>query len=613
MFYKAVREGALSTGKEVYDLGVVPIPCIPYMLAHWDCDSNPVPISLVLYKTASHNPASQDGLKVFVKKSHWKTYFSYSKAPVELEFAIAALLHREAVGKSIKKEIKGGCQIMEKIAFEVLAQIMFHNLPMSNGVGFMAVDLAHGAFAWPSYQEALKGVIAKAGINNFVFVGNCPDGKNINSNEGEDRVGASHFENVYEIPSQELSPGGKFYGFPALKLLWEYSETHVGELQDGNTAWAIFTDGDGDRSYAAFYNPFTKSFSVIDGDKAFFYEIVKAAAQKELKPGSLLAVTVESSVPFIRAVLEYLQQFYPVQLILSQDTLIAPDKINLQITPVGDKYILQHECLGAESSGHLIKPYRVVANDLKTVHEVWVGNGIMTALGTVAAMTSALGEKYIKGIAEGIWEQRLRNLASPYPSPVNHIAYIAFVRRDLWYRNSPLWQFLEDKIKEYCRPHILKRVDFEEEPDTLYFVCLENTLLFTILARLSGTENKFGIKFLTTEEMSDFSCEIIERLFREIAPLMKDHNSKACRDELKILRFLQEQVKPVRLEKIKCYLFVLQSESKDPSEQAYLMTIVESLSSKSQNLVFYDGNTLSLTERGLAFLLVTKELYERRK
>jgi len=274
----------LSTGKQVYDLGVVPIPSIPYSIAYWDCHDSPVEISLALYKSASHNPASQDGLKVFLKTYDPKGAAIYVKAPLELELTIAALIYREAVTQPEIRE-KGLYHKADKIAGEVLSRTMqdTKNLPPLKSVAFLVIDLANGAFAYPPSQEVLNGILESSDIGNILFVGNHPDGKNINGNEGQERVGSAHLENVYEIHRQDIEFGGKFFGFPAIKALMDFGKTQYSQAENGGTAWAILVDGDGDRCYTAVYEPLNDLLHVIDGDEAFFYHVIALEQAKKIK------------------------------------------------------------------------------------------------------------------------------------------------------------------------------------------------------------------------------------------------------------------------------------------------------------------------------------------
>lgn len=597
IFYQSVVEGILSTGKQAHDLGIVPIPCMPYALAYCDCQESSIQTSLALYKSASHNPASQDGLKIFIKSYNNQGVAVYTKAPLVLELTIAALLYKDALNPPKAKD-RGVLHKSEKMAKEVLARTMLDakNLPPLKSVGFLVADLAHGAFAAPIYQDILREMLPDLGVENFFFVGNHPDGKNINSNHGQDRVGAAHLENIYTISRSDIEEGKKFYGFPALKSLLDFGQQNREKLQNGSTAWAILVDGDGDRSYVALYNPFHDNLQIIDGDESLYYQALALAQAQNIHSLHLLAFTVESSVPFINALMQSLKKYNPMQLLLSEETPVSPDKINLKLCPVGDKHILKQQCIGAESSGHIVRPYHVAAQDLHTKHKVFTGNGILSSLYTISAITSALQREKETPVSE-----RFAKILSPYQIPYNDILYIYFVNKKLWYRNSELWQQIHDFLTKACEPNLLQEVFFKEEKDTLYFVCLDQSesILFSVLARPSGTENKFGIKFFGDSSQKDFFAKATEFLFPQIAKSMKESKSNLCQDEQKILQYLlKNETRSVLLEELKNLLQL----SDSSSENAYFMTIVEALSDKCQKMAFYDGKTLKIKPRGKSFL-----------
>ncbi len=597
IFYQSVVDGLLSTVKQVHDLGVVPIPCMPYALAYYDCQDNSIQASLAVYKSASHNPASQDGLKIFVKSYNNQGSVTYGKAPLELEFTIAALLYKEALKGPQTKE-KGIYHKAEKMGGEILTRTMLdtRNLPDAKSIAFVVADLANGAFSAPSYQDMLREILQSMGIESFFFVGNHPDGKNINSNQGKERVGAAHLENTYKITHSDLEEGGKFSGFPCLKALMDFSQQNLEKMKNGYTAWAILVDGDGDRSYVVMYNPVHDYLQVIDGDEALFYQAHALAQTQNLHLLHNLAFTVESSVPFINALIKDLKKYSQVQFLLSEDTPVAPDKINLKLCPVGDKHILRQQCMGAESSGHIVKPYYVIASDLHTRHKVFTGNGILSSLYTIAAISSALHREQ-----ETPFLEKIQKILSPYPIPHNDLLYIYFVNKKLWYRNSELWQQVYNFVIEACKPYVLQEVLFRDEKDTLYFLCMDESdnILFSILARPSGTENKFGIKFFGDSTQKTFFEKITESLFPQIAQSMKETKNSLCQDEQKILQYLAKNPhKAISLEELKAYLGI----SDTGAQNAYFMSIVEALSDKCQKMAFYDGKSLKIKDRGKNFL-----------
>ena len=597
LFYQAVQQGALSTGAQVYDLGIAPAPALPYLMAYWHARRHNPPIQLACYKSASHNPAAQDGIKVFIGASAGER-FCCQKASARLEMTISALLFKEALGPTPPRR-SGQLYPRETAALDVFAEVMRDqaNWTSAPGVAFIVADLANGAFSQTEYAAIAEAMIRRTGSNELLFVGNQPDGRNINNNEGQQRVGAGHLENVYCISDENIAPGGKFYGFPALKALWEYGQTHQERLQRGEIAWAVFTDGDGDRSYVAYYDPFVQVLRLVDGDMAFYYQLRLALARQEITAGSVVAVTVESSVAFINAAISLLEKSCPVQLILGATAATVTDKINLRITPVGDKYILAASCPGAEASGHVIRSYRVAATSNDSIN-IFVGNGLMAGLNTIAAMAQTVFADASPG-----FRCQFKQLTAPYPAPYNTIVYIYFIRKNLWYRDSKLWQVVCREIVAACQPHRLQDVHFAAEPDTMYLVSFsdEQQMEFSILARPSGTENKFSIKFFGSDANREFFTSIADHLFIKVAPVVKDKQSRYCQEEMRILHLLQNRSQPASVADLYCEL----AGAKEAVPKAEFMAIIESLSDRCQKLADYDGNSLRISTRGRSLLQIS--------
>jgi len=593
-FYQAILKGVLSLGKTVYDAGIIPIPCMPYTLAYYNYPYTDHEISIALYKSASHNPASQDGLKVFICQTNEETGTTYySKLPVRVECIIAALLYKEAQNGFTSTK-QGIHYPFHRQAREILRHTMWNekNKPVVNNISFLVMDFAHGSFGSGEYNQSS----VKKLVETMQIVGNQPNGKNINSNQGTDRVGAAHLENIVSISRQDIEFGNKFYGFPALDALFQYGKQHNQELQTTGSAWALFTDGDGDRSYVALYEPKSDSLHIIDGDEALFQQIHQMHYEKQIKVGDTFSFTVESSIPFIQALYDFLQQHYPTRLILSDKEKISDQHVNLKLCPVGDKHLLQWQCPGAESSGHILRKYIVVSKNNTTENTVYTGNGPLAGLHTVAAITRILQTE------QNAWDLILH----PYEKPWNTILYIYFVQKSLWYKESPLWKHVVQILNKACNDYLLTKIDFHQEQNTLYYIAKKKQetqsqhIEFAILARPSGTENKFGIKFYGSEKTRSFFQRVSEMLFIEIAPKLKDATLQLCQEEYKILEILQQQENFISLEDLKQKMFpniVLSS-----AQNASFMSIIEAISEKAQNLAFYDGTRLKITPRGIAYL-----------
>lgn len=614
VFYQSVLKGASSTGKFVYDVGIVPIPLMSYLLAC--CNSSSplpdniipsLPVRMAIYKTASHNPASQDGIKLFVCEPGAMS-LQYVKASWELETAITALIVQESLDSGapttnhtafVPKQI---CSI-QPLAVDILRQVLNSISWNFSQVEFIAVDLAHGAFGMPLYQNVIREFLESHHIPHITMVGNHPDGRNINNNHGQDRVGAAHLENIRTITHQEILTGS-FFGFPALQALFDFGSTHREMLQQGHSAWAIFTDGDGDRSYVALYDPWKDELHLMDGDLSFYHQIADLLQNGIITPGQKVAFTLESSVPFIIGLEKLIAQYYPVQwcdALHPQDS----DKVGILRCAVGDKNILKNQCYGTEASGHIVKPYVIPPSNVQKKQLVFAGNGIMASLFAISAIVNS----WTRG-ASSLFAEQFIHTYTPYPTPYNNILYIYFVKKHLWHRNSLLWQKFFAKIKQVCQDYIIQDIYCPEEEDTLYLSFLKNNnIQFAILARSSGTENKFAVKFFGTAEYKILFDRLSDDLYLEIALELKDDSLKICRDEWKVLDLLaQHSYDMIALEEIAKQ--ILSPTSAGAAEFAQWMALVEAMSEKCQKLAVYNGTTMQISERGLRFWRVIHSLVQ---
>lgn len=567
--YTALQRGIATAGHTIYDLGTMPIANVPYILASQTPPQNP--INIILYKSASHNPASQDGLKIFIRDEQGR----FVKAMSDMENVITALMfyHAHDIQPSTTLDVQCLQEQAQKIFTEVVTAT--HNLPGKTAQNVELIcDLSHGALSATPYKKALELAIRECGIHSITWVGDAPDGLNINNNSGDDRVGAGHFENIEQITRTDIEPGGKYNGFPALKKLFTYKD------KPQTTAFAIFMDGDGDRGITAVYNPNSDIAHIFDGDKSLFLQIRSAVDKKALSPGTVIAFTVDSSIPFMNAMKNCVQQLHPVDFVMNEDC--SSDKVNLCITPIGDKYILQQQSLGGEKSGHIIRCNRVMAQDQQ--HDVYVGNGFLANIHTVFSILDLLAT-----------QRDFSQISSLYPTPKSISVYVYFVKKELWYYQSPLWQKIVACIQQNFSDYTLLQTKFTQEPDTLFFCSSQNdNFEFSITARPSGTENKMGVKFSGTAHNIDTFTKVSEEIFFVLAHEMKNTNLSAMQMENEVLHLLTQQKQSI----VDIQETLIPEDN--PIERAQFFAVVEALA--KQKLVSYDGKSIALSARGQKYL-----------
>ena len=222
----AVSAGLASSGVDVFDAGVLPTPACAYLTADLGADFG-------VMVSASHNPATDNGIKFFSRGGH--------KLPddvedlIEAEFGKSMLPIGEGVG-----EIARFSDAEDRYLIHLLSAMRNRLEGLK-----IVVDCAHGAASAISPQ-AFTDAGAKV-----IVIGANPDGTNINSG---------------------------------------YGSTHLSALQaavvENKADLGIAHDGDADRCLAVDENG-----KIIDGDKIL---AVLALAMKER--GELARGTVVSTV-----------------------------------------------------------------------------------------------------------------------------------------------------------------------------------------------------------------------------------------------------------------------------------------------------------------------------
>ncbi|GAB3121660.1 phosphoglucosamine mutase [Glaciibacter psychrotolerans] len=226
----AVAAGLASSGVDVLDAGVIPTPAAAFLIADIGADFG-VMIS------ASHNPAPDNGIKIFA--------FGGTKLPDEVESRIEAHLDDEMLtptGADVGR-IRRFADAEDRYVVHLLGSLP-HRL---DGI-HVVLDCAHGAAAGISPQ-----VFTDAGARVTV-IGADPDGMNIN-----DGVGSTHLDNL-------------------AKAVLEHG-ADVGIAHDGDADRCLAVDKDG---------------KIVDGDQIMAILAVSMAERGVLKDRTLVATVMSN-------------------------------------------------------------------------------------------------------------------------------------------------------------------------------------------------------------------------------------------------------------------------------------------------------------------------------
>lgn len=228
----AIVSGFVKSGHDVVRIGVIPTPGLAYLALEEG-------VRLAVMITASHNPAIDNGIKIFGHDG--------MKIPDSFEQEIQAWVNSDAM---VAGE-KSGNASDDSVAIERYAKHLVDSIDVSLDGLSIALDCANGSAAVIA-PEALKRLGAKLHV-----IGAEPNGENINAG-----VGSTHLE--------------------VLQDLVKSSGADIGIAHDGDADRALLVDSAG---------------RIIDGDHILATLAIAMADSGELASNTVVT-TVMSNLGF---------------------------------------------------------------------------------------------------------------------------------------------------------------------------------------------------------------------------------------------------------------------------------------------------------------------------
>ena len=230
---RALIAGLTSVGVNVTLIGVIPTPGLAHLVLTRKADA-------AIMITASHNPASDNGIKIFGSNGQ--------KIADEIEQEIEQLIENKSRVK-ISKE--GSVVKDENGRNDYITYLLSTISKPLNGIT-VVVDCAHG-----SASTYAPEVLKRAG-SEVIVIGASPDGENINKG-----CGSTHLDLLAEKVLQ--------------------SGADLGIAHDGDAYRALLIDGQG---------------KIVDGDALLALLAISAKKKGEL-PGNKIVATVMSNLGFL--------------------------------------------------------------------------------------------------------------------------------------------------------------------------------------------------------------------------------------------------------------------------------------------------------------------------
>jgi phosphoglucosamine mutase len=169
---EAICRGLSSAGIDVYRVGILPTPAISFLVKDRGAD-------LGVMISASHNPASDNGIKFFDRTG--------SKLADQIEAKIESVL-----GKTVESTNGAGRVIDDLEAKESYIKNLLKSLDGNLSGIKVVVDCANGAASFVA-----PDVLKRAGAE-VIAISASPNGLNINDN-----CGSTHLENLIAAVKQE--------------------------------------------------------------------------------------------------------------------------------------------------------------------------------------------------------------------------------------------------------------------------------------------------------------------------------------------------------------------------------------------------------------------------
>jgi phosphoglucosamine mutase len=531
VFTGAVTRGLRKAGATAAVMGVAPTPAVPMYMAFRGAAAG-------LMVTASHNPAGQNGVKIFLAPAGLKLLPADDR---RLTAAVAALDWDEvAAAEPRGREVDVSAEWREVFAGFHLAEcnswLRAGGRPLADFV--LVVDPARG-----SYSGTAAEILRAYGA----------DIVEVNADEGDGRVnwrsGVADLEGVASISFDDVAAGGRFAEYPALAALDKLAGEYDAALATGESFLAgVIFDADGDRLFLTVYDPTAGEFAVLSGDEVAMLQAGEMARRLGGAGGGRAFVnTVESDLAVAGAA-----------------TSLGFEAV---LKAVGDKWILTEAWrraagagevgedafafsaslasrfgaagllprardipygVGCEETGHAITFGELVRADGSNVPFA-AGNGLKSALNALAAVATLRRE-----LAPGELYGRLR---APFARGYKGNEYVFFTDKERLLAGGPAYEFIAKEVKAALGERVpslsFKKLEFAEEPDMLYWAGFDGGRhVLGVFCRNSGTEDKSALYVRAAAPRLEAAAALQEELYPKFYAAVKDADDPRSAAEL---------------------------------------------------------------------------------
>ena len=559
LFTGAVVRGIRKAGCTALVAGIAPTPAVPMYVAASRADAG-------IMITASHNPADQNGIKIFLAPTGLKLLpdddFDLTARVAAVDWEELPAARPAGAEKDVSKEVRD-------------LFIHFHTDRKNawleaDGLSrfVVVVDPARGAYSGLA-AEVLSLWVAEV--------------HEVNRDTGDGRVnhlsGVADLEGLSEIPIAECT-GGRRAAYPALAELAELAHARADEFRSGRRVLAVAVfDADGDRFFLLVYRPAGKAIAVLSGDECAILQgqFLTRRYGKKLK-GAAFVNTVESDLgvagaaadmgltPVLKPVGDKWILLEATRRLLEYAGRNAHDDSRTRLTEAGESVAggklaaadtvsnlleeavpyLPPACkedfpgsalgfaVGCEETGHAIT-FGTLETRRGSVPFA-AGNGLKSALNTLARAADLVERTTDIGDA-------LSSLANPFRPGYKVNRYVYFTRKEKLFEGAAFADELNDRLADAlaeAAPELsIVLVRFPEEPEMVYLGGQkDDRRVIAAFARNSGTEDKSCLYLRAVAGYKPAADAVITSVYPWFYAGLKDRRKQRAVRELEVLYML---------------------------------------------------------------------------
>lgn len=509
--------GAQKDGKPIRG-SALPTPAVPLYMIKDD-----IPVGFML--TASHNPASQNGVKVFIGPFGMKAFpedeVRFTKYVMDIDCSSLPPIeepynyedrYEEAVGLYISTLHKG----VNSWRGSTLSKYI------------LVVDHSNG-----SLIDIARRTLENTDLDHLVEIDVV--GK-INEDCGVVDLEGSHF-----ISREEIAEGALFGDYSAFKTAYDIAYKRGLELKEDKLLMVASFDGDGDRFYISIYDPYRDGFIVLSGDKLGVILAKNIYGQKGESVENLRFVnSIESSISsaefaeevnFDVGVVPVGDKWLQWEAVLNTLEILGVSEFSRLSTPSTlevSKYIKEEGIdvsvegddlifgVAFENSGHIITD--TIVDVEGGSRYLYTGDGLKSCINTLYSIANIYSGFNNRNIYESLYH------LLPEEYKVNQ--YIYYTEQERLRLGSEVYEGVGDIISDFCEQAEVEqeRVSFEVTPDLLYYrLSFQGSRIGVIFVRNSGTEIKTGVYVQGLTESARLLHELTTRVMDYLYDSMKDY------------------------------------------------------------------------------------------